>query len=105
MKEFPDSCNVNNKSEFPELLHNRNLCYLRRDIYELILKEDETNYFDLSKFAHNREISDADLKKMIDIVQSELVGRGWKTKTSFGGTGLFIYSSENPPTNCFPDDF
>lgn len=105
MKEFPNSCNVNNKSEFTKLLYNRNLCYLRRDIYDLLLKEDETNYFDLSKFANNRDILDDDIKKMTKSVQDELEVRGWKTKTSFAGTGLFIYSTENPPSNCFPDDF
>ena len=42
-------------------------------------------------------------KQLVKEVIPELEKNGWKCKTSFGGTGLFIYSSENPPPNCFED--
>ena len=50
MKEFPNILNENNKNKFPVIYYNRVLCYLRKKIYEHMIKEDENNYFDLDSF-------------------------------------------------------
>ena len=42
-------------------------------------------------------------QEQYEIVKSELVKLGWKCKTSFGGTGLFIYSTEEPPPSCWEE--
>ena len=104
MKEFPSIINVNNKNKFQEVYYKRMLCYLRRKIYEHIIKEDENNYFDLDTFCSSYGIKDMkEMEKMIKILSEELNRFGWKCKVSFGGTALFIYSSKNPPPSCWDD--
>lgn len=99
MKSFPDSLNVKNKDNFKEYFYNRMLCYLRRDIYEHILKEPETNYFSLDKFSNER-VGDIEIvKTMIKELIQELEELGWRCKLGFGETGLFIYSGAEPPSN------
>ena len=42
---------------------------------------------------------------MINTTVKELKELGWNCKLSFGGTGLFIYSTENQPRGCWDSDF
>lgn len=107
MKEFPHRLHVNNKDQFSTYLYDRSLCYLRRDIFEhLIIRKDENSYFELDRFCkqylnNNTEM----LENMRTTVMNELCALGWKCKTSFGDTGLFIYSTEDPPSSCYEDSF
>jgi hypothetical protein len=104
MKEFPNRLNVNNKNEFEKFNYDRNLCYLRRNIFEHIISKDENSYFELDKFSFNYlNNNNFLLLKMKDTIISELENLGWKCKTSFGDTGLFIYSTEDIPPSCFED--
>jgi hypothetical protein len=104
MKEFPSILNISNKDNFKVISYNRNLCYLRTELYEHIIKEDENNYFDLEKFRNYRKIKDiTDIDSMVKILIDELCILGWNCKISFGGTALFIYSSESPPVTCWDD--
>lgn len=104
MKNFSDKLNISNKHNFQSLHYERTLCYLRRDIFEHVIKEDENSYFELDKFSRNYLNNNTKLiTKMTETVISELEKLGWKCKTSFGGTGLFIYSTKNPPPSCFED--
>lgn len=104
MKEFPQRLYVENKSEFDTILYDRELCYLRRDIFEHMIKEDENNYFDLEKFSREKlKNNQKIIKQMCDTIMGELEKLGWKCKTSFNGTGLFIYSTDEPPPSCYPD--
>jgi hypothetical protein len=101
MKEFPDRLKVTNKSNFNIIYEKRVLCYLRRNIYEHMIREDENSYFDLDKF-NSKYIQDMDkLHVLLKIVICELNILGWKCKTSFGDTGLFIYSSNELPKSCW----
>ena len=77
--------------------------YSRQDIYETLIKrKTENDYIDLDlvlrQYCDNNTCM---LKKIIDTITEELHTLGWKTKLSFGDTGLFIYSTENPPTSCW----
>jgi hypothetical protein len=101
MKEFPKKINVKHINSFSSYLYDRELCYLRRDIYEHMIEHDENNYFNLDKLLSNRKLNS---KKMITTIIEELEVLGWKCKTSFGGTGLFIYSTDNPPLLCYEDN-
>ena len=102
MKEFSSKLTPQNKAKFSELWYDRNKCYLRRDLYEHILSQGENNYFSLDQF--NQKVQNLELvKKMATEIIPELVALGWKCKLSFGGTGLFIYSSEKPPPNCWDE--
>jgi hypothetical protein len=104
MKGFPNILHSKNKTEFKSLKYNRNLCYLRRDIYEHIInRKTETEYFDIESFNTNR-VNDIEIvNKMISQVSQELHKLDWNTALSFGGTGLFIYSTDKPPANCWQD--
>jgi hypothetical protein len=102
MKEFPSVCNPKNKNNFQLLNHDRLKCYLRRDLYEHIISHEENDYFSLDEF--NRRVNNMELtKKLVNELIPELEGHGWKCKTSFGGTGLFIYSSDKPPSICWEE--
>lgn len=106
MKNFPERLNVKNKENFTEYNYERNLCYLRKQVYELIIRGDESDYFELDKFARNYLKNNMTIMlDMTEKIRNELKQLGWNTKLSYGGTGLFIYSSENPPTNCYEDGF
>jgi hypothetical protein len=97
MKEFPIIVNVKNKNSFSDYAYERTICYLRRDIYDHILNHTENEFFDLDKF--NRQYD----TNMINLIIKELSEHGWKCKVSFGGTALFIYSTDKPPISCWDD--
>jgi hypothetical protein len=102
MKIFPKQLNVNNKEAFNILFYQRMKCYLRRDIYEHIISHEETDYFSLDNF--NNRVNNIELvKKMTSEIILELEDIGWKCKTSYGGTALFIYSGDKP-VNCLDGD-
>lgn len=107
MKEFPDILNVKHKEQFNVIYINRVLCYLRKEIYEHVIREDENTYFDLEKFGRvyfeNKKNREDLINKLVDDIIPEITNLGWKCKISFGGTALFIYSSENPPPSCWDD--
>lgn len=107
MKEFPNILSVKNKDSFPYIYYNRVLCYFRKEIYEHVISHDENSYYDLENFGRKFF---KDHKDRVDLVNKlsasivdELVNLGWKCKLSFGGTALFIYSTENPPPSCWDD--
>ncbi len=123
MKEFPDLLNQSNSSEFNELYYERVKCYLRRDLYEHVLKihsceYDPTKiqtYFSLNDFEKkwisasqrlSTEGSNAEvMNRMIKEVIPELNEKGWKCELYFGGTGLFIFpEGKNPPKNFIDVD-
>ena len=106
MKELPAILHVKNKDRLFDIYYNRVLCYLRKAIYEHIISKEENSYFDLEQFARmyfdNKNRVDL-TKKLYDKIILELEELGWKCKLSFGGTALFIYSTENPPPSCWDD--
>lgn len=102
---LPKKIDVKNKKHFKKYFLDRCLCYLRRDIYEHILSNDETSYFDIEKFNTKYVKNIGKTNELIDKIIIELKTLGWKCKKSFGSTGLFIYSTEKPPSNCWEDEF
>lgn len=109
MREFPQVLNVKNKDKFSDIYYKRVLCYLRKDVYEHIIHQDENNYFDLEKFGrvyfNGNPNRDDIISKMVTAIKTELECIGWKCKLSFHGSALFIYSTENPPPSCWDDTF
>jgi len=97
MNEFHSTLSVKNKNNFKVIYYNRILCYLRENIYEHILIQEEKDYFDIDCFRKKYTVNSDILNKLVNTVVEELGKLGWKTKIGFGGTGLFIYSTENPP--------
>lgn len=105
MKEFPSRLKPQNKDQFSSYCYNRNIAYLRKEIYELVIKGDENSYFDLDKFERYYKLKKGEIEKMSDTISEELEELGWHIKKSFGNTGLFIFSSEEPPPSCYDDEF
>ena len=107
MKKLPIILDVKNKDMFCDIYYNRVLCYLRKDVYEHVISNDENSFFDIEKFArlyYNNKNYNNDLRqKLTTNIKTELEKLGWKCKLSFGGTALFIYSSDNPPPSCWDD--
>ncbi len=100
MKEFPSSLDVANKENFPEMNYNRLKCYLRREIFEHVISHSEEEYFDLDVFT--KRVNNLETcQKMLKELAIELEKLGWHCKLCFGDTGMFIYSTENPPKNCW----
>ena len=104
MKEFPSRLRPENKENFSKYRYERSLAYMRKDIFELVLREDENNYFELDNFARVHSVKKNEMERMRDTVMDELKKLGWNVKTSFGGTGLFIYSTDEPPPSCYTDE-
>lgn len=104
MKEFPSHLKPCNKDKFKQYRYSRNLAYMRKEIFELVLQGDENNYFDLDNFSHKYLIT-SERQQMLDVIMDELKLSGWNVKTSFAGTGLFIYSTDTPPSSCHEDKF
>jgi hypothetical protein len=109
MNSFPLEIDIKNKKidyenydlNFGEINYNLIINRFRRDIHELLVsRRDENEYFALDDFA-TRNSSSKYLADMTLTIVKELEEFGWKTKLSFGNTGLFIYSTENPPSSCW----
>lgn len=101
MDTFPDHLNPINKETFSKIRETNILKTLRKRVYDLILKGDENDFFDLVIF-DKQNVNDISLtKKLGQIIIEELHSLGWKTKLSYGDTGLFIYSTENPPISAW----
>ena len=103
MNAFPSNLNPENKHNFPQLKYDRILSTMRENIFDLILTSDENNYFEIDNFSRIYKLKKIQVDKMILTVTKELEDLGWKIKTSFGGTGLFIYSTDIQPRSCFEE--
>ena len=118
MKYFPRAINVKNKSSFSIYKYDEVIELLRKSIYFHILnytydieqKKDtydtENNSYELELFFKSYGITHQTEKDKIYLtIKNELTKLGWKCELTFGGTSLFIYSSEKLPTSCWVDGF
>lgn len=92
---------VSKKSEFPELCRAFYLRTLRKQLMRWMMKGNENDFFDLDDF--NRSVvQDVSLtQQLVEQVTVELHSLGWKTFLGFGGTGLYVYSSEERPSTAY----
>ncbi len=99
MTHFP---HVKDIDKFEQMNYDRIKNILTTDIYNLIIsRKTENEYFDLDTFNIKNNISMKVLHQMVKEIIIELEKSGWKTKLSFGDTGLFIYSTEEQPKSCW----
>lgn len=108
MNTFPKEINIKDNKDiefskkFEKMNYDRIIKELRNDIYTLIISRiDENDYFDIDTFGRSHNYKNKNLEKMISDIRNELENLGWKTKLSFGDTGLFIYSTEKEPSSCW----
>jgi hypothetical protein len=99
MTHFP---HVKDIDKFEQMNYDRIKNILTTDIYNLIIsRKTENEYFDLDTFNIKNNVSMKVLHQMVKEIIIELEKSGWKTKLSFGDTGLFIYSTEEQPKSCW----
>ena len=115
MKKFPSHLRPENIDEFVQYRYNRQLCYIRRHVYETMMlpsfgaedKNDSTvNYginlqnVQLETVGHGGMRIDENIIKQICL---ELVELGWETTISYGGSMIFVYPPGFKPVyavNC-----
>ena len=103
MISFPKHINVENIKDFQQINYDRVLGLFRDVIYiNLLTRKEENEYIDLDTFSRQYcNNNNCMISKLVQQVILELHELGWKTKMSFADTGLFIYSTENPPPSCW----
>ena len=103
MKELPEKLNPKNVSHFKEYQQTRDLCYLRRDIYEFLLHTDfDRDYFDTTVFFQRQKITDVDIKKkMLQQIIEELQRLEWHVGMVFDQTALLVYPTRQELETCF----
>jgi len=107
MAQIPEYLNADNKHNFKDLHFTSVKQKLRCELHDHILAFKESQYYDLNRFIKehlDHTINDESFDKMLEEVRDELHKLNWKTETSFGGTGLFIFK-DTPPENYYPDGF
>lgn len=99
MENLSELLHINNKNNFQILWKKRVEEILRENIFDFILyRKNEDEYFDLDKYIHYGKNL---VLESIKNIMEELKNLGWKVKLSFGDTGLFVYSTEDPPKTCW----
>ncbi len=118
MKTFPTAINVKNKNSFSSYKYDEVIQSLRKSIYNHIIRytydienkkdtyESENNSYELDVFFKSHSINTQEEKDKLYVnIKNELIKLGWKCELAFGGTSLFIYSSDKLPTSCWTDGF
>lgn len=101
MNTFPQELNISNKDSFSSLLFSENLKTLRNELYNFMIRGNESDFYDLDTFNRKYVKDINETHKMVDMLCQELNELGWKTYLGFGGTGLYIYSTEEKPKNAW----
>jgi hypothetical protein len=103
MNSFPLVLNPENKENFKNLWIENISNLIRQDIYLFITgRKDENDYVDLDKYFNlYNSYGKVTVSNIIYNIIQELNNLNWKTKLSFGDTGLFIYSTEELPKSCW----
>ncbi len=92
---------VDQKDSFPERLRAYGLRKLRNHVARWMLNGNENDFFDLDEF-NRTHLHDMTLThSLVETLTTELHRLGWKTFLGFGGTGLYVYSSEERPVNAY----
>jgi len=102
MNSFGQELYVLNKDNFECMFKQTYMLKLRKKLYLfMISNRNENDFFDIEKF-NRKYIRDMNkTNDMINIIIKELNQLGWKTYIGFGGTGLYIYSSEDLPSGAW----
>jgi hypothetical protein len=101
MDKFGLDIHVSNKVNFSEIKYNNLLAKLRKHVYNFILNGQERNFFDIDVF-NRKYVNDISLMdEIVNKIVIELNNLGWNTYIGFGGTGLYIYSSEDLPQGAY----
>ncbi len=102
MDRFGDDLNVLNKDRLRDLWMTEMMCKLRKHIYNFMLSRTrESDFFDIDTF-NRKYVNNINVTNdLVNTAVEELVGLGWKTHIGFGGTGLYVYSSDELPAGVY----
>ncbi len=97
MKLFPKHLKPENRNEFPQILKEKNLCYLREAIHDYILRNNERDFVDIENLFRKKdiEIKSSDIEEMVNIMVEELRNLGWKIEIIFNRKGLIVYHPDD----------
>jgi hypothetical protein len=101
MEQFPIQLTPSHKDEFISLYESYWKNCIREEIYKKIISGDETDFFDYDCFARKNFLKVDSIRKIVYQIIDELKELGWKIKTSYGDTALFIFSTENLPRGAW----
>lgn len=92
---------IDNKESFTSIRREELKTKMRKHIRTMVLEQNESDFFDIDNF--NRQyVKDTMLTTaLVTEVSEELKQLGWKTFLGFGGTGLYVYSSEELPPGAY----
>lgn len=92
---------VSNKHNFATIRRAEMKLKMRKHIRQMLLEGNESDFFDLDDF-NRTYVKDSSLASMLlHEICEELHALGWKTFLGFGGTGLYVYSSEELPPGAY----
>ena len=101
MDQFGLELHVSNKDNLTDIKDKNLIAKLRKHIYNFILDREESSFFDIDIF-NRKYVKNADkTNDMINKIVIELNSLGWNTYIGFGGTGLYVYSSEELPRGAY----
>ena len=80
---------------------------LREAIFLNIIKDDETDYFDIDDWIRSSRFNTKKvlIKTILEPILNEITNLNWYYTFSYGNTVLFIHQNEKPPTNCYNNEF
>lgn len=102
MESFNEDISPSNKDNFTNTWRNRICQRLRKHIYNFILgRKNEKDFFDIDIFNRSYVKDFSLIEDIVNDIVKELNNLGWNTYIGFGGTGLYIYSSEELPDGVY----
>jgi hypothetical protein len=102
MQSFSSDISPLNRENFDRVWGEKIKERLRKHVSNFILSRNgENDFFDIDIF-NRRYVKDIDItNNTVNDIVNELNNLGWKTYIGFGGTGLYIYSSEDLPLGVY----
>ena len=101
MKRFPQKLSVENFEKLKEYRLARDLCKVRRDIYEFMLSNDFikniTRCVEINEIRTRYCLDEDDITSILERIMEELKTLGWETKLGLQNTMLFIYPPNDVP--------
>ena len=107
MKLFPKHLKPEKQNEFPQMLKERYLSYLREEIYDYLLRNNKEDFVDIQNLFQKKdiEIKPSDIEEMANIMVKELQNLGWKTELIFNKKGLIVYHGDKVPKQGFEFEY
>lgn len=92
---------VSNKANFANMRRKFLKEKMRKHIRGMMLEGNESDFFDLDNFNRKYVKDTALASELVQEISEELQELGWKTFLGFGGTGLYVYSTEDLPPGAY----